>query len=391
MLNSHPRISDVAEAWRSLDPRRSLLNAPEWVETSEDDSPDSARYAVHHDADGQPNASVAVFRVDGNMFRNYDPVEVLLDCPEDAHENVAPEEVARLTALQDEASALLRDAMRPAAVCMLPGAYLPGIIRTATDAQTIHELLDTLDRAAQDWGARSTAVMHVPAEDSQLDQILRERGYVSSTVTAQCVIPVPGKSFEDYLATFGRKRRYKILRERRVFAESGIKTRWAGPEVLEDEAMVAEMGRLQSEQLRQYGHDIPAERMVALLRRIKEHLSPWCRVLVAERDGVMEAFVLSYADAESLYPKMVGWSDYAQRNFAYFNMVYYEQVAYASEQGLSQIVAGPETYDAKVHRGGVLHQRRMYVRAMEQETSVLVSLAEALDRVHQARLNAYVS
>lgn len=60
---------------------------------------------------------------------------------------------------------------------------------------------------------------------------------------------------------------------------------------------------------------------------------------------------------------MIGWSAYAQEHYAYFNLVYYEQIAYAAEHGLSQVVLGPESFGTKVQRCCVVQPRVMYVRA----------------------------
>jgi hypothetical protein len=165
-----------------------------------------------------------------------------------------------------------------------------------------------------------------------------------------------------------------------------MKVRWAGAEVLGPE-----MARLQSEQLGRYGHDVPPERLLGLIEQIKAHLDGSCRVLVAERDDGLEAFVLSYVDDAAIYPKMVGWSAYAQNHYAYFNLGYYEQVAYAAEHGLSQVVVGPESFDAKVPRRCTLHPRVMYVRAEASLMPAVEALAALLDRVHRARLSPYAA
>ncbi len=384
MLHTYRRVSDAAAQWRSLDPTRTLANRPEWLKSTEDPSGESVRYAIYSSESGVPEAGIAIFRVSGDMFQNYDPIEVLLHFPEDAHRHVDPDIAARLTAMQAEYSTSLREILRPAAVSMLPAAYLSGIIRTGQNSEAIAGVLDALDEAAEGWQAGCTAVMHVPSDDELLDKVLRDRGYVSCLVTAQCVLPVPGRSFEDYLRGLKSDRRRKVLRERRVFLESGLRTRWAGAEVLGPD-----MARLQAEQLGRYGHDISADQMLALIDRIKTHFSEACRVLVAERDDRLEAFVLSYVDDRSIYPKMVGWSEYARKHYAYFNLGYYEQITYAAEHGLSEVVVGPESYDAKVPRHCMLQPRRMYIRAGESVMRSLGPLTDLLDRVHRSRLGAY--
>ena len=145
----------------------------------------------------------------------------------------------------------------------------------------------------------------------------------------------------------------------------------------------AEMAALHAAQLQRYGyHHITAERLTGLMERIERHLAPWCRVLVAERDGALEAFALAYEYGGELHLKMTGFSAYAQEHFGYFAMSYYALVEYALHAGARSIVYGPLAYPAKALRGCTLSPRTSYLLVPDHLRDRTEHLAALIDR-HQ--------
>ncbi|WP_267595498.1 GNAT family N-acetyltransferase [Carbonactinospora thermoautotrophica] len=382
MIESATHIADVAQSWRLVDPDGSVLTTPEWLATDEEGRAGPRRYLVQRSGpDGRPVGALAAYRIEAGEFPTYDPVALLLS-PLTEPRAADPHDVQRIRGGQEELTRE-REALYPAAACMLPGAYLPGVV--GRDA-AVDVLLDRFEELAREWGCRTSAVLHVPEDDRRLRAALEARGYVGASFVAQAVLPVAWSSFDDYLATLRRNRRTSIRRERRVFAESGMRVRRVSVE-----SAGPAMAALHAAQLRRYGHDIAEERLAALIERIRRHLAPWCTVLVAERDGELEGFVLAYEKSGELHPKMTGFSKYAQQHFGYFNLLYYEVLEYAMARGVRSVVLGPETYEAKVARGALLHPRTTYLRVPERFREQVSCMTSTIDRLNHQRFRQFVA
>lgn len=353
------RIADLAGDWRAL-PHRTIYSTAEWLATDEEGRRDEGRYVVRGDI------GLVAQRVAAGAFPTNDPIALLLTSD-------LPEPNAEITDLRTR----LADRLNyPAATATLPGGYLPGLVGDR-DPAAMGALLDDLDDAARDWDCPVVAVPHVPDGDPLAD-LLTERGYVGAAVLAQTELAVTWPDFDSYVATLPKRRRNKVRRERREFADAGMVVR---TDKLAGRG--AELAALHAEQLQRYGHDIGEELLRGLIDRIERHLAPWCHLLVAERAGTLEAFALCYAHSGELHVKMTGFSAYAQDHFGYFAMTYYEVVEHALRNGLHTVVFGPLTYEAKVARGCRLAPRSTYVLAPTELRTEVAALAELLERCHR--------
>jgi hypothetical protein len=357
-----PRIADIAAEWRDSLPHRSILTTPEWLTVDDEGRRDEARYVL----DG--GAGLVVQRVAAGSFPTNDPIALLLTSePADGGDPAAHAEIAaRRSRLAERLSRCY-----PVAAATLPGAYLPGVVGSPA-------LLDELEAAARDWGCAVVAVPHVPDGDP-LAGLLTARGYVGFAGLAQASLDVAWPDFDAYVATLPKRRRNKVRRERREFAAAGMVVREdsvgsRGPELAE----------LHADQLRRYGHDIGVEFLNGLIARIERYLAPWCRLLVAERGGALEAFALCYAYGRELHVKMAGFSADAQKHFGYFAMTYYEVIEYAIRRGLRTVVFGPLTYRAKVVRGCRLDPRSTYLRVPPGLAAEVAELAGLVDHHNRA-------
>ncbi|GAB1510030.1 GNAT family N-acetyltransferase [Actinophytocola sp. KF-1] len=363
------RIAELAADWRTALPHRSILTTPEWLATDEEGRRDEGRYVLAGDA------GLVAQRVAAGTFPTNDPIALLLSG--DVDEATDPAAYAEITAMRARLAGRLTAAGYPVATATLPSGYLPGVVG---DPAAFPAMLDELAAAARDWDCPVTAVPHVPDGDL-LTGLLTDRGYLGFAALAQAELALDPawRDFDAYLAALPKRRRNTVRRERREFAGAGMVVR-------EDRLgeRKAEMARLHTEQLRRHGHEIPDEVMHGLLDRIERHLAPWCRVLVAERDGALEAFALCYAHSGELHVKMAGLSADAQRHFGYFAVCYYEVIAYALRARLRTVVFGPLTYQAKVARGCGLAPRSTYVRVPAGLTGEVTELAALLDRHHRA-------
>ncbi|MER5468344.1 GNAT family N-acetyltransferase [Streptomyces sp. NPDC002935] len=376
-MRTSSSIADLSPLWSAATQRAaSLFCTPQWLECNEPTDTSGLHYAVTSDNDG----ALAVRRLERGGFPANDPLAFLgAEPPADSVDR------QRVSTLLGAVRPLLAD-LAPTAAAILPGAYAPGIVASDT-APVVSSLIDELERTAERWGCPTSAVMHVPASACRLRETLEGRGYVGVTSLAQSVLPVQGDSFDDFLTRLPRKRRTNVRRERRTFAESDMAVRRA-----DIGEFSTEHAALHARQLRRYGHDMNADQLVELIRRSARFFGDWAVFLVAERGQRVEAFSLSYAFGGQLHPKMSGFSEYADKYFAYFNLNYYELIEVAQAAGFRELVLGPGTYEAKLYRGCVVEPRTTYVRVTHPGAGQIVSeLAGIADRTGRAALDRIIS
>jgi hypothetical protein len=394
MLISTSSLSGLSDAWRKAARPLTLYATPEWLVCNE---PGTDASVLRYVLDGDRPGSMVVRKVAGGGFLGGDPLWCLFHPGGTegstggsvARVGVAEERSADtpalagpdLSGLQDKVASATRHFF-PLAAASLPGSYLPGLLGGAAVSDW-EPFLAVLDETARDWSCPSTGVLNVP-DEHPAQSLLVKNGYIAVPGFAHAVLTVRDASLDDYVARFrnhGRVRKARVLRELRSFKESGLTVR----ETTLD-AFDASHAALHLRQLRRYGHDVSADWLVDLMRRSAHHLGPWARMVVAERDGVPEAFTVCYSFEGEIHLKMSGFSEYAERHAGYFAMVFYELVAYAQRSGTRRIQYGPLTYEAKVGRGCTLEPRTNYLRVPEEWRENLVTLAAVAERKGRARL-----
>ncbi|WJZ03661.1 GNAT family N-acetyltransferase [Corynebacterium freiburgense] len=416
-ISKHTSIDQIADPWKTIARNDSLYLHPTWIRGSEPESEEDRMYGLAYE-ESVPIGGIAVRRINGNVFATYDPVEALFATPEPEVHDIHTEaltghsgqgetlgaEQRRLFQSQQRL-AECKERLQPAAVALLPGSYVAGLVRSTFDSRkdletmselarrpgldevaVLNGLIDFLEDVADRWRTDLRSVMHVPEEDKTLVRVLQKRGYIGCVVTAQCEIPVPENGFEGYLSGLSGDRRRKVRKELAGFERSGFVVRRLGADALNDDALAWRMAELQANQLKRYGHNVSVERLRGIVEQAATSLSPWARVVVAEREGEVEAFVLSYADGTTIYPKMAGWTEAARQAGCYFVLGYYEQIKQAGEAGLRVVNMGPEAFYPKVRRGAQLRPRMMFVRTAGGEIPGLRETMESLDALHRRRI-----
>lgn len=378
-IGSADTIHDIAGPWRST--ARTLYEAPGWLATSE--GAGNTRYLIVEPATGQAGPlGLVMQRLDGSGWPMADPVALLSGAGSFEGDFTAEERAALTEArghLPDPAS------LYPVTTCLLPGGYTTGIVgRAGQSTASLSAALDAFEAQATAWGAETVAAMHVPDDDTALTALLTRRGYVPFTAVADCVLPLPFTSFPDYLASLPPTRRRKVRREMRSFQAAGYQVRLVG---LDD--VGPDHVQLHVDHMTRYGHSLTADKIAALLARIRDHLAPFTRVLEARNGDRLAGFVLFYEDDTSLYPKMLGFlPQTADKAFIYFNLGYYELISYAVARGIPQLVLGPESYEAKALRGARPAYRTTYVRPSPAVRDAVTLVARRLDRAYRRHISA---
>ncbi|MFJ8387843.1 GNAT family N-acetyltransferase [Streptomyces sp. NPDC094438] len=162
-------------------------------------------------------------------------------------------------------------------------------------------------------------------------------------------IPLPGSTFDDYLAGLPSKRRVTIRRQRRAFAEAGYELRTLRLSECADAA-----GALAAQLQARHGHPADPAFMAGLLHDRADGMADTGTVLAAYTGGQMVAFSLFYRHADTVWLRSTGY-DYARLRGAheYFNLVYYLPIDHAYAHGATALHLGMESLRAKTLRGAV--------------------------------------
>ncbi|WP_422772379.1 GNAT family N-acetyltransferase [Plantactinospora sp. WMMC1484] len=247
--------------------------------------------------------------------------------------------------------AAARQAAVPHLIVAAPGYHTVPIGERAPAA--LHQLVSELEREA----ARREAHLgfaHVPPDGDALLAVLRERGYRDGVSSANVRLSLPGVSFDDYLAGFGAQRRNWIKRERKRFAAAGGRLEsLSGEEIA---PALEGIASLEAELQSRHGFSADPAYFVAANTAYLQRFGDRMHVIQAYLGDEVVGSLTVYSGPSDLVIRTVGlrYRQDVQRSTAYFNLTYYATVELAYRLGLSRIVLGPATWEAKLRRGGRL-------------------------------------
>lgn len=244
----------------------------------------------------------------------------------------------------------------------------------ASTSQCVHLLRD-LFTCADDEG-RTPAVAHVPGDRTALIAAFTELDLVVGTTDVVAEIDLPGNSITDYLTSLGHKRRGRLRRElRAVDAVGGKLRRFVGQEILE---ITDEAARLQVTSQRARGGEPDEVSVAAECRALVEVFGDAAAAFVAfDRHDRAVASCIAVVDRHRILPYAVGVDhDAADEMAGYFNVVYYEPMRFAYQQGARTLLLGPGSLRPKLLRGARL--RPLYT-AVRRTDAALVELLKVTD------------
>ncbi|MER6213701.1 GNAT family N-acetyltransferase [Streptomyces sp. NPDC001674] len=318
-------ISDIrdvpAEAWDALAAHAGLYLSHQWLAAQQADPTAQVRYALVHD-DGHLIAAAPLYLVDtepNDLYR--------------VHELLPGREPAR--------------------------TLLAGARRGYLNAPLLHPRLtpgrrrEALNRLVAASGSLAAAHQAEPwwlyVSDEAAAELAGACGTKAVRLNTDARIPLPGRTFDDYLAGLPSKRRVTIRRERRTFAEAGYELRTLRLFQCADAA-----GALAAQLQERHGHPADPAFMAGLLREQAEGMADSGVVLAAYAGDRMVAFSLFYRYADTVWIRSTGY-DYAHLRDAheYFNLVYYLPIEHACTHGATALHLGMESLRAKTLRGAV--------------------------------------
>jgi predicted N-acyltransferase len=318
-------IHDIpAAAWNALLGPDDFYQCHEWLAMLERDSTAEPRYLVASLA-GRPVGALPVYQVAHEATSAYSPARFreLLQVPGDYL-------LAGTRRGYRSEVAVVRD--------------LPAAVQHRVTAALVGEAL----AIAAATGASGIGCFYLPTP--AVERLGRVGAVTACFDGGQAVIDGVGAGMEAYLARCSSKLRAKIRRELRTFAATGWHT-----EVTPLADCLSEVALLVSKVEQRHGHTTPDFLLKRLYRRQAEDLRHREAVFTCrDRRGEMVACAINYAWQDTLYSRAVGLDyDKMGSSYAYFNLLIYEAVEYASAHGLDRLQLGLASA-AKAERGAVL-------------------------------------
>jgi CelD/BcsL family acetyltransferase involved in cellulose biosynthesis len=254
------------------------------------------------------------------------------------------------------------------AASVLPSLLLGGrhmgnstmLVAQDAPAGTAELLLRTADDLAERLEARSTSAVFVADSDEPFIALLRKSGYVPFGVNRYSSLQLAEGGFEAWIASFAKKKRWKIRDERRRITEAGFRSR-----VLRlSDVDLTRLGLLETELLQKYGHVWKPEFSVETFERIVSVFGDDAMVSVVERDSEIAGFVILLRRAGRWSARQVGF-DYEMQGHLplYFETLFYGPIEAAPSLGIQRIDFGLGSEEAKVSRGCFAETQRTWVKA----------------------------
>ncbi|MFE2970156.1 GNAT family N-acetyltransferase [Streptomyces sp. NPDC059340] len=224
-----------------------------------------------------------------------------------------------------------------------------GLTGSARKSRAARTLLDAFRDRCRERG-EAGAMLYLT--DDSLDLVLTELEPEDHVVLldGSVDLTVPAGGLEGYRAVVGKSRWKQFRHEMRRFEDEGCELR-----ILSMGTHLEEMGGLAFQVSRRYGHDMTLQAEIDKLRDQAERLSD-CIVMAAFREGEMVGFTQFFLSGKTMYARGHGVAEeYGRKASIYFNLTYYAAIRWAAAHGYERIDLGPDSFDAKVIRGGRLH------------------------------------
>ncbi|WP_066372142.1 GNAT family N-acetyltransferase [Herbidospora mongoliensis] len=194
-------------------------------------------------------------------------------------------------------------------------------------------------------------------------------------------MPVPEGGYDAWLATLSGKRRTAVRKEVSAFTEAGFRI-----EHLPLRECSAAIAPLAVTTEAKYGFQAGADDDLATFRNHEKCLGDAARVALCTLDDTPVGFCLYYVWQDTIFLRWAGFDYSLLRDaYEYFNLLYYEQFRWASEQGIQWIHAGIKATKAKAARGAAIHP--LWLLDLS-ENSPLIGAEQAVHDHNSAFLDA---
>ena len=389
--------SQVIRSTSELDPRiwdtlvhPSIYERSAWLRARSRTMKAAERFVLISAEDGVPLVGAAAFLVGTQSHPGFVPARVL-SVPELEDVDMAsqPNGAFVLARLRGELGARAEEWL-PGLVVSAPGRYgaisYGAGLTNATKRAALDAALDAIEQEATADAARSICFLYfVDGEDPLLAELLKERGYLSLIIDAECYLPILWDDLDGYLASFRAEGRKKIRYEMAAFDAAGATVELRG-----GEALGPELALLERNWRLKYGRTPPLSEIVADYEELRSYVAPNLRVFVATLAARPIGFTVFLEHGDTWYARFGGF-DYSVGNlFLYFNLLFYRPIEVFTARRVKTARYSLKSYDAKRSRGCQLQNVLAYVRPPEGLSALRESF-EVIDRAQRLRFAAVAS
>lgn len=236
----------------------------------------------------------------------------------------------------------------PCLLMMFPGYETAPVGAWARDEGAAAVFLTGLRRWATTQQIKSIAFLFVRGDYPEFLAALSHAGFDVTAMANRGDLEIAWDDFEGYVAWLPRKRRFTVRREIRDIAGRGVVVR-ERPLAADEPELIA----LRNQLVEKYGGVPDQQREIDTVRLLREQFGPG-DVLVVEavKDGRPLAFAVFIRDGD-VWTSLMSGADYTREEsvFTYFAVMFYRPAALAPVLGISKIVYGLGTLEAKRLRG----------------------------------------
>lgn len=345
-------VADLVRAGLTDPPDLAAWASPSWWRFVEAD-PDHQLAFLVIERSGLPVAVAPVLWIGGpGELVFYNSPLLIGDFPAmGAANQLEPAEAERVAGAAEVVEAA-RQGLYPSLTVGVFGSHL-GLRPFAGDAGlplavVVPALAELATRVAGAWGCASHALLYLgPAEEAAASSHPSQRRQ-RFLMGAEAVLDVPAGDFDDYLHALPSGRPNRIRREMRQYAEAGARTEVAvGPGALTDEYLP-----LRSALRAKYGHRADLEWARTEFDTLRRTVGDELHVFSARMGERVIGYLMALRRGNALFTRSAGFDYEASAgSYCYFNLVYYDVIAWAQRNGVHRIHYGLGTLAAKHHRG----------------------------------------
>ncbi len=219
----------------------------------------------------------------------------------------------------------------------------------------IHTAIRSLKKLARE---QSMVLCFLAIDEAQslLRAELNKAGFTEVFQIHDHFLPLAGlTSLNDYLLLFRHEARKRFKREIRAAHQAGIEFRY----VQEIDSIAPELARLYENTYGRYGKEY-FRHPAAFWSTLAKYLGPCSCALAAYRGRQLVGFSLLLAKG-ALWSYRMGRLYDQGLSGLYFNLIFYQPIQHAIEQGLERIWLGPAASEAKRGRGAYGHALYSYL------------------------------
>ncbi len=318
-------LDDVgSEAWDALT-GGSFYASHAWMRYQERDPGTSVRYVLVHDAEERLVAGLPVYLVTSEASGMYDPARLFPDMPAQT---------------RSMGRTVLAGNRRGYANRILVDEDLE------RRQDVIRQLVDAVDLIAAEEADGHAWWLYLDESDAK-SLLPYASGSLPRLLAADCAIPLPGESFEDYLQSGSSNMRRQIRKDRQAFLAAGYTC---------SEDPLAEcwddISPLIASHQQHHGEPSDPDFIRALLRDQAEATGDAGVVHACHKDNQMVGCTLTYVTPDEVTSRAYGFDHRRPADAAeYFELLYYRPMEAAYRFGASRLHLGIGTLRPKIRRG----------------------------------------